>query len=383
MLTYNLISISIFDFFNNYSFSFIGIGLLFWPFYFLNYRRKFRLRSNEKEVIKFDFKKEKNLPLVSGLVAAWNESENIEKFINSFQKIEYPKKELILVVGGEDDTLQKALKYENDSIKIMNQKSGDGKILSLKNGLSVVNGSVIFLTDADCVLSSESFLSLIYPIVNGDEQLTTGQVKPLKSQRRIPLVYANWTRRKVHSACRTSSYSLSLVGANYAVRKNIFEQLVHKIPDQSIGEDHHLALLAQREGLQIFDVKNSFVKTNFPENLIEYIHQQTRWNRSWLTLNYKFSNPELQPLMIGVFKSVLVAILPLLFFFIGQSAVWIWLLALLYYAVPYIDGKLKIDRLEKGNYLKFSDLLYLMIGDIAVHCVVLSQLFFTSTKNKW
>ena len=331
----------------------------------------------------FEFKTEGDLPLVSGVVAAWNEAENIDAFIKSFQKLDYQNKELILIAGGDDDTFKKALEFESDSIIVLKQNRGDGKVFSVKKGLEKTNGSIIYLTDADCLLSTESFLSLIYPIVRNEEKLVTGQVKPFSNQFDNPLVYSNWCRRKVQTACSESLYSHSIVGANYAAKKKILERLIHKIPNQTIGEDHHLALLAQSEGNEILNVRNSFVETHFPENLKDYINQQTRWHKTWLRLNFKFKKPELKALGIGIFKSLIIATLPIFYFFIGPIALVLCLLGILFYAVPYFDIKLKINQLNRENELTFWGLMKLMIGDIVVHCLVIPQLLFSRTKNKW
>ena len=45
-------------------------------------------------------------PMVSVLVAAWNEREHIERHIESFLALRYPHKELVLCAGGEDGTTE-------------------------------------------------------------------------------------------------------------------------------------------------------------------------------------------------------------------------------------------------------------------------------------
>ena len=43
-------------------------------------------------------------PLVSLLVAAWNEEAHLVAFLSSFMALAYPQKELILCAGGDDQT---------------------------------------------------------------------------------------------------------------------------------------------------------------------------------------------------------------------------------------------------------------------------------------
>jgi hypothetical protein len=54
-----------------------------------------RLRAQEAEPVQL-----KSTPKVSVLVAAWNEADMIREHIESFLRLRYPNKELILCAGG-------------------------------------------------------------------------------------------------------------------------------------------------------------------------------------------------------------------------------------------------------------------------------------------
>ena len=51
------------------------------------------------------------------------------------------------------------------------------------------------VTDADCLFESRAFLHLLAPIVNGEEQVTTGVSVPFVHQRDSIFVQLQWARR--------------------------------------------------------------------------------------------------------------------------------------------------------------------------------------------
>ena len=120
-------------------------------------------------------------PLVSLLVAAWNEEHNIHPFLNSFLKLAYSNKELILIAGGDDKTYARASSLEHPQIILLEQQKGEGKFRALKRGLNLAKGSIIYLTDADCRLTTEVFFSVVEPIIKEKESIVTGRFRPLEA----------------------------------------------------------------------------------------------------------------------------------------------------------------------------------------------------------
>ena len=123
------------------------------------------------------------LPLVSVLVAAWNEGERIEQHIQHFLALRYPNKELILCAGGQDGCYEQALAYQSASqVRVFEQQAGEGKQKALHRCLPYTKGSIVFLTDADCLLDDEAFERTLYPVVAGNTQVCTGSSQPHAAQ---------------------------------------------------------------------------------------------------------------------------------------------------------------------------------------------------------
>lgn len=120
-----------------------------------------------------NIRKLKKFPLVSIIIPAWNEENNIQETIESALQLNYPKDKLqiIAVNHGSDDSTGKIL----DSIKgievvHMERKKGDNKAVAFNRGLSFVKGKFVACLDADSVVSPEALKDML-PYFNESEKV--------------------------------------------------------------------------------------------------------------------------------------------------------------------------------------------------------------------
>ncbi len=282
-------------------------------------------------------------PVVSLVVAAWNEAETIADFLDSFADLTYPHKELILVAGGDDGTLQQARKRASAQVTVLEQPAGEGKFRALQRGLQHAHGRVIFLTDADCRLNSESFLRVIYPVAAKTERAVTGLVRPLAAQLRNPFVRAQATKRLSDLLQSRDPYVPYLMGANSALDRTLLEEFWAGAPNQPIGEDYYLALSIQRAGHKILQVGDSYIETRFPETVWGYIQQKSRWHRSYLALHRQFGDKRWINNVLSSIKYQLLLAMPLLLFLPGRIGrtigLSVWLLSWALFCAPYMEAK--------------------------------------------
>ncbi len=108
---------------------------------------------------KFPKIKEEDFPSATVIVAARNEADNIQRCINSLDKLIYPegKLEIILVDDkSTDDTgkiIDEFISGKNKFKKIVTQKEIGkliGKMNALANAIDIAKGEIILTTDADC-----------------------------------------------------------------------------------------------------------------------------------------------------------------------------------------------------------------------------------------
>lgn len=215
-------------------------------------------------------------PLVSVLVAAWNEADIVERHVESFMGLRYPNKELVLCAGGEDGTYGLAERYKGARVKVLEQLAGEGKQRALARAFPVTRGEIIFLTDADCLLSDEAFERTVYPIAIGLEQVCTGGSRPLPEQLENPFVFSQ-AANQIYSSFRKTDYVRGLLGRNSAVERDLLELSQGLSVPASSGTDYVLAKMLLRTGARIRHDPHSQVATRYPSTRSGYIGQQRRW----------------------------------------------------------------------------------------------------------
>lgn len=110
------------------------------------------------------------LPKVSIIVAAWNEGPRIGRCIESLLKMDYPRKnmEIIVVGGGEDDTSEVCRSLaRRGKIKFFEEKNRSGKWFALNRGVAKAKHDSIAFTDADGVVGKK-WLKTLASNTSGD-----------------------------------------------------------------------------------------------------------------------------------------------------------------------------------------------------------------------
>ncbi|MEM7334919.1 MAG: glycosyltransferase [Chloroflexota bacterium] len=219
-------------------------------------------------------------PKVSFLVAAWNESVHIEAHIKAYCDLRYPNKELLLTVGGDDTTYQQAIQYAGiDDIFIFEQDAGEGKQKALKRIFPEATGKIIYFSDADCMLTSEAVEKVIYPIAIGLEQACSGASKPFDELMENPIVFSQ-ASSQLYSTLLLPEYAPGLLGRNCAVRQDVLIETDALAAPAPTGTDYVLAKEISKTGVEILQIPESQMPTEYPTSARDYIRQQRRWIRN-------------------------------------------------------------------------------------------------------
>jgi hypothetical protein len=219
------------------------------------------------------------LPLVSVLVAAWNEAGIMQRHIESFLALSYPCKELVLCAGGDDGTYEIARRHAGEGVLVLEQHAGEGKQAALRRCLAEAGGEIIFLTDADCLLNDEAFTRTLAPLVLGREAVATGTSRPLAEQLAEPFVIYQWCT-DTYVAARYGDYVPGILGRNCAVTRQALERGDGFEARVRTGTDYHLAKSLLRQGYRIRYVAESVIESRYPATLISYWRRQSRWVRN-------------------------------------------------------------------------------------------------------
>jgi cellulose synthase/poly-beta-1,6-N-acetylglucosamine synthase-like glycosyltransferase len=215
-------------------------------------------------------------PRVSALVAAWNPGEDLEGLVASFEALDYPDKELILAAGGAH-AIERMQDLTGPTVRLIPHPGG-GKQRALQACLQHATGDVIFLTDADCVIEPDCFLSLIAPIVNGESSVTTGRHIPLAEQQEQPFVQLQWARSMTNFAHVPED--TGVFGANCALTRAALEAAGGFSDSVSVGTDVHLSSRLHAAGYHVRYVYESQVQTHYHDRLLPYLRQRSRWLRN-------------------------------------------------------------------------------------------------------
>lgn len=271
------------------------------------------------------------LPMVTVLVAAWNEEAHIRRHVESFLSLRYPCKELVLCAGGDDGTYALAQEYVGPQVILLEQQPGEGKQRALRRALHSAHGDVIFLTDADCALDDESFERTLQPILHGEEVACTGESYPYRELLDNPFVVAQ-TAPQFYSSLHRPRYAPGLLGRNAAVTRRLLEESAGLKAEAPTGTDYVLAKMLERSGAKIRQIVESRVATAYPLTLRAYIRQQRRWLRNVTLYGWQFgATDEVQASVQTSAVGISMLLLPALAWIVHRNLLVFWL-GLLFHA---------------------------------------------------
>jgi cellulose synthase/poly-beta-1,6-N-acetylglucosamine synthase-like glycosyltransferase len=325
-------------------------------------------------------------PEVSMLVPAWNESDNIEPFVQSFLALSYPAKQLVLCAGGADDTYARAAAWSAANIIVIPQLPGDGKQRALRKCFEHATGSIILLTDADCLLNQDSLERLIDPIRRGDTEVTTGVSIPKAAQLSHPLVYYQYAvQDRWAPVVERKKTVKALLGRNCALSRAVLEDVGAFDDDVAIGTDSFLAKKLVARGHAIQFVADSIVETEFPTSIAGYFRQRSRWRRNAITHNFRFRHYRR---VLTAFKApvrgLAMLLVPALGLRFGRRILAIWAIAVVYAwftRVRYVRSITKPGMTASPSV--YVRLLPYLFVEWATQGAALIQLLIPRAKRQW
>ena len=201
-----------------------------------------------------------------------------------------------------------------------------GKKNALQTGISQAKGTLIFTTDADCVVPPK-WLKIMSGYFTSDISMVLGYSPLIYSKKwyfRL-LQFDNLFSAIVSAATAKLSYPFTSVGRNMAYRKDAYEHVggFVSLKKYRSGDDVHLTgqFRSYIDGLIDFCAEeDTFVKTQIPSTDLEVLQQQIRKNSKTLQLS-SWS-------ILGMSMILLYYIVLILFPFIVPSWLTVWLFLL-------------------------------------------------------
>lgn len=222
------------------------------------------------------------------IVAAKNESNNIEKSVNYLKNINYDKNmfEVIIVNDNSTDDTLSILQNINlpDNFKILNRQRNDGFVAGVLNdGISIISNKsqVIGIIDADTI-PSKCILTTISKYYNSGFK---GCIQPQEWHYNFNDSIITIAQ---HFLCIFENFS-NLSNNNFKVghfiHRDIFKSV--KYDEMSILEDVTMSNKLKKKNVDIIQINDVLVYRTFHNNIKSIYSQQYRYQLGLLINSYK------------------------------------------------------------------------------------------------
>ena len=230
------------------------------------------------------------LPMISVIIAARNEQENIENILEDLVTQNMDKNDFEIIVVNDrstDDTLSKINNYSSryNNVKTINVKNINvmtPKKYALTKAVENSSGDIIISTDADCRVNKD-WVNSMAQLVNSTNKIVIGYSK-IKNRDSLLKQYQNIDFLGIMSAnAGLLNYNIicSGSGQNLAYKKKHFLDINGFKPVQHLisGDDMYLVQSISKLKGAIFNYDpKSFVSTIPKNKILEYLNQRTRWS---------------------------------------------------------------------------------------------------------
>lgn len=344
LMLFNFIT-SIFSFIRT-PFFIIGLLLLVILYHLLSYGIRDRSYINKvlmhKDLDTINLEDLDHKPHVNIIIPAWKEGDEFEDLLFSITKLSYPNIKVIVNAGGNEKTIDVANSYKSNPLfTIIYQKGGKsraalGKIKALNQCLDYVKEGVVYLIDADCYITDDLLLRMLYPITNKNEKVVIGAgIKPLKSQQESNLSrYLEISINRFFKEKFARYFDKLISGANTMITYDVMRTVGKFNEDRNIAEDVSRGIDIQSKGYKIFSLVDyrSRIATDFPKSLKELFKQRNRQIENTLILSYRRGSVGyILKFMALYLASIIVAIFPLfLIYNLGIFSIGVSILLFMY-----------------------------------------------------
>ena len=355
---------------------YMAIGLGIFRFLFLIFIA-IKQSKNSSKVI-YD---EKYKPMVTVVIAAYNEEKVICKTVDSILSSDYTKLEIIIVNDGSKDNTGEVVAeaYKNNpKIKLIN-KQNSGKASSVNVGCKEAKGKIIVSLDADTIMAKDAIKLLIRHFVNKDIAAVSGNVKVgnvsnlLTLWQQVEYITGFNLERRAFSELNCITVVPGAIGA---WRKSYVKEAGY-FKEDTLAEDADITLNLLRKGYKIAYEEYAYAYTESPGDLKSLLKQRYRWAYGTLQCLWKHKdalfNPDHKSLgfvalpNMWIFQYLFQSLSPLadIYFVVGlfgkdTTKIFIFYLAflLLDYFAAIIAFRLEKENLKPLIWLFLQRLVY-------------------------
>ena len=181
-------------------------------------------------------------PLVSVVLAAYNEEAAIGARLDNLLALDYPAERLSVVVasdGSDDRTVEIAQAYADRRVRILDL-GRVGKADALTAAVAAADGEILVFTDANTMFEPGAVRALVAPFADpevggaaGDQRYLPAQATGAEEDAAGERSYWDFDR-KLKLAESEAGSTVAATGAIYAIRRDLFEPVRVGVTDDFI-----------------------------------------------------------------------------------------------------------------------------------------------------
>ena len=241
-------------------------------------------------------------PLVSVVIAAFNEEKVIERTLDTVRRTTYPYLDIVVVDDGSTDRTAEIvdrIRETDDRVRLVRQ-ANTGKAVALNNGFEAAAGEIVVTGDADTIFMPDAITNLVRHFVRpGAERLAAvagvikvGNVRNLLTRwQALEYLTQVGVERAAHAAMGAI---MTVPGACAAWRRSAV-LAVGGFSHATLAEDCDLALTLQQHGYLVTQDDEAIAYTEVPETMAALLRQRLRWTFGNLQALWKHRRMLLRP----------------------------------------------------------------------------------------
>ncbi len=248
----------------------------------------------------------KEYPMVTIMVPAHNEAIVIKKTMEALLKFDYPRDKYEIIVINDNSTdnsaeVLKEIQMNNPEHKIVvintdNIVGGKGKSNALNIALSIAEGSVIAVYDADNTPERQALKILVENLM-ADEKLgaVIGKFRTRNKYASLLTRFVNietLAYQCMNQAGRYFFFRLCTIpGTNYVIRRDLIDKM-GGWDVNALAEDTEISFRLYRMGYHIKFMPLAVTWEQEPQMVKQWFKQRTRWvkgNLYVLKSNFKYA----------------------------------------------------------------------------------------------
>lgn len=177
------------------------------------------------------------LPLVSIIIAAYNEEKEIGGKLDNILALDYPRDRLEVVIasdGSTDRTNTIVQSYESHGIKLL-ALPRLGKAGALNAAVAAAQGEILVFSDANSMYRSDAIRQLVRPFADAAVGGVAGNQCYLKKKEASSVGAGErsyWDFDRIIKQFESSAgNTISATGAIYAIRRSLFQPVMEGVTD--------------------------------------------------------------------------------------------------------------------------------------------------------